>query len=145
MMTQIARDPGRANKLYTNRAIPAALRLLTVVNGSDVLRLKGLTLLQRLTVPEVSLCKEQHRHLQAAVIKSIMSYTGEAIHDAEGEPVVAAIATHVCANNTVLSERATLLLCALACTDEYRSEIVLGTLHSPPSVCRLGLHCVLCR
>lgn len=117
---QIARDPSRANKLYSNRAIPAALRLLTVPGASDVVRLKGLALLQRLTMPEVSLVKEHHRHLQATIIKSIMSYTGEAIHDAEGEPVVAAIAAQVCASNAVLSERATLLFCTLACSDEYR-------------------------
>lgn len=74
-----------------------------------------------MTVPEVSLCKEQHRHLQATIIKSIMAYTGEALYDGcEGEPVVSAIASQVCASNTVLSERATLLLCTLACTDEYR-------------------------
>lgn len=140
--SQIARDPSRANKLYSHRAIPAALRLLTVPNGSEVLRLKGLTLLQRLTVPEVGQCKEQHRHLQATIIKGIMSYIGETMHNAEGEQVVAAIAAQVNASNAVLSERAALLLCTLACTDEYRCDYFRKVLI--PQCCRPSLRGSFC-
>lgn len=115
---QIARDPTRANKLFTYRAIPAALRLITVLGATDVLRLKGLTLLQRLTVPEVN--TEKHRTMQATIMKNIMAYTGDTLYDVEGEPVVTAIATQLCSSNEALSERAAQLLRTLASSDEYR-------------------------